>query len=249
MNFLTDNIAPEVARLGPEVWTVIRFSYGVLLLGTLLYTLPHWRRFYLSERWGGYAQSNRINDAIQNPFAATIVLTIWLVCAALIAVGKLTLAAAAINALLCRYFFVQMRWRSLTRGQGAPGFMTWWMGLAVFLLECAQRGSPSLQALALLTLQIDFTLIMLSSGIYKFTAGYPQNHGMELGMANPEWGYHAEFFRQFAPSHWLFKFLNHSAWSVQLLAALLMLWEPARFAGALSEASWRWRPTSPRMPR
>lgn len=233
MNFLTDNFATETARLGPEVWTVIRFSYGLLLLGTVLYTLPHWRRFYLSERWGGYAQSTRVTDAIQNPTVVPWLMTLWITCAALIAVGKWTLAATAINLLLCRYFFVQMRWQSLTRGQGAPGFMTWWMGVAVFLIECAQRGPASLQALVLLTLQLDFALIMLSSGIYKFTAGYPQNHGMELGLANPEWGYHADFFRRLAPGHWFFKFLNHSAWSVQLLGALLMLWGPTRFAGAV----------------
>ena len=38
-------------------------------------------------------------------------------------------------------------------------------------------------------LQVDLALIMLSAGVYKFTAGYPRNHGMELGLCNPMWGY------------------------------------------------------------
>ena len=44
----------------------VRVAYGVLLAGTLLQALPQARRFFLSERWGGYAQSSRAVDAIQN---------------------------------------------------------------------------------------------------------------------------------------------------------------------------------------
>ena len=40
----------------------------------------------------------------------------------------------------------------------------------------------------LLVLQVDLAFIMLSAGVYKFTAGYPHNHGMELGLCNPMWG-------------------------------------------------------------
>ena len=46
----------------------IRVAYGVLMLGTLLWALPQWRRFFVSERWGGYAESSREIDLIQNPF-------------------------------------------------------------------------------------------------------------------------------------------------------------------------------------
>ena len=39
----------------------------MLMLATLLQALPEARRFFLSERWGGYAKSSRDVDAVQNP--------------------------------------------------------------------------------------------------------------------------------------------------------------------------------------
>ena len=36
--------------------TFIRTAYGLLMLATLGQALPQARRFFLSERWGGYAQ-------------------------------------------------------------------------------------------------------------------------------------------------------------------------------------------------
>ena len=39
------------------------------MLATLAGTLPHARRYFLSERWGGYGQRAFIVDAVQNPLA------------------------------------------------------------------------------------------------------------------------------------------------------------------------------------
>ena len=71
-------------------------------------------------------------------------------------VGHGRVAAAGVNLLLCYYFFIRMRWRGVLRGMGAPGFIAFWLGAAVLLLELTSRHAPALHGLALLTVQVDF---------------------------------------------------------------------------------------------
>jgi len=176
-------------QLGASTLSLIRGAYGVLMLATLLQALPEARRFFVSERWGGYAKSSRGIDLIQNPIVMPVLLAAWFAAAAALVVGWATPWAALVNVILCRYFFIHMRWKGILRGMGAPGFMSYWLGAVVLLLEVTRRWAPAVFPLALLAAQIDFAFIMLSAGVYKFTAGYPHNHGMELGMCNPMWGY------------------------------------------------------------
>jgi len=206
----------------------------VLQLLTLLSTLPHARRYFLSERWGGYAQSTRAVDAVQNPAVSTALLGLWLVAVVLTIVGRAVVAATAVNVVLCYYFFVRMRWRGALRGMGAPGFISFWLGAAVFLLELTTRYAPALRGLALVTLQIDFALIMISAGVYKMVAGYRSGSGMELGMVNPEWGYWPAFWSARSPGHPVFRFLNEMAWSTEVFAGILMLIPATRMIGALA---------------
>jgi len=219
-------------ELSPQVFALFRTAYGALLLGMLLMTLPHGRRFFVSERWGGYGESTRAVDAVQNPVVYPALMVVWLASALLLIVGEWTFWAALINLILCRYFFVRMRWKSVARGMGAPGFMTYWLSAAVFLLALTRGGSPRVSQLALLVLQVDFAFIMLSAGFYKVLAGYLRNHGMEFGLANPEWGYWWRWYCRMAPGHWVFRMLNHLAWSTEIVAALLMLIPPTRALGA-----------------
>jgi hypothetical protein len=187
----------------------------------------------MSERWKGYAQSSWDVDVIQNPFVQPITMVIWFVCAALLTFGRWTVLAALINLLLCRYFFVHMRWKGVLRGMGAPGFMTYWLAAAVFLLEYTLHYAPQVRPVALLVLQVDFALIMLSAGVYKYVSGFPRNHGMELGLVNPEWGYWWRFYRNQSPNHFTIRTLNQLAWLTEVVAAVLMLIPQTRFVGAL----------------
>src|SRR5262245_47518239 len=205
-----------------------RVAYGLLLLGFLGMTLPHARRFFLSERWGGYAKSAPDVDAIQNPIVGALAIAAWIASALCLVLGWWVLAASLANLLLCRYFFVRMRWRGVARGLGAPGFMTYWLAAVVVLLELTARVAPDVRSLALLTLRVDFAFIMLSAGLYKLSAGYASNHGMELGMANPEWGYWWRVWKRVPPSHWVFRLLNHLAWSTEIVAAVLRVMSASR---------------------
>ncbi len=220
-------------ELSPAAQALLRAGYGLLLLVFLLITLPHGRRFFLSERWGGYAQSSPGVDFVQNPLAYPLLMASWLLAAGLLVVGWGSWWPALWNLLLCRYFFVRMRWRGVARGMGAPGFMTYWLAAAVFLLGLTAAAAPSVHRLALLVLQVDYALIMLSAGVYKLSAGYPRNFGMEFGLANPEWGYWWRRYSAVPPGHWIIWTLNQLAWTTEVVAALLMLVPATRFLGAL----------------
>jgi hypothetical protein len=220
-------------ELSASAQALIRVGYGLLMLATLLQALPEARRFFMSERWGGYAQSSRGVDAIQNPLVLPLLLAVWAAAAVGIMAGWASPWPALVNLALCRYFFIHMRWKGVLRGMGAPGFMAYWTGLAVFLLEYTSRFAPEQRSLALLVLQVDLALIMLSAGVYKFTAGYPRNHGMELGLCNPMWGYWWRWYAACPPGSAAFRTMNHMAWSTEIVAALLMLVPATREVGGL----------------
>jgi hypothetical protein len=219
--------------LSPEMQVFVRVAYAVTMLSTLLATLPSWRRFYLSERWGGYAKSAPDVDAIQNPFMAAVILTLWIASLLGLIFGVAPVAAATVNLLFCRYFFVRMRWKGVLRGFGAPGFMSYWTGAAVFFLEVTRHYAPRAATIALLVMLVDWAFIMLSAGTYKATAGYPHSHGMEGGMANPQWGYWWRLWKRLPPKGPLFWIFNQLAWSTEVVAGILMLIPATRLLGAL----------------
>lgn len=222
-----------IPELSAGTQAFIRAAYGVLMVLTLLQALPEARRFFLSERWGGYAASSRGVDLVHNPVVMPWLFAAWLAAAVCVAAGWAAPWAALANLALCRYFFVQMRWKSVLRGMGAPGFIAYWLGFAVFLLEYTTAYAPALRGLALLVIQVDLALIMLSAGVYKFTAGYPRNHGMELGLCNPMWGYWWRRYVRLPPDHAVYRTLNHLAWGTEVVAAILMLVPATREAGGL----------------
>jgi hypothetical protein len=233
MNALFGSDAFLYPSLGPAVLDVIRSAYASLLIATLVAALPHARRYFLSERWGGYAERGRWTDRLQNPVALPLILAVWLAANVALLVNRAVVPAACINVLFCRYFFIQMRWRGVLRGMGAPGFIAYWLAVAVLLLEYTRRLAPEIHGLALLALQVDFALIMLSAGTYKLSSGYHENDGMELGMVNPEWGYWSRFWSRLPPRSVWFRLCNEAAWQTEIVGALLMLVPPTRFLGGL----------------
>jgi hypothetical protein len=203
------------------------------MLLTLGAALPQARRYFRSERWGGYAESSPSVDVLQSPAVSVVILVVWIGSALHLVVGRFVVAAAALNLACCYYFFIRMRWKSVLRGMGAPGFIAFWLGTAVFLLELTTRHAQGLRGLVLLTLQIDFAGIMLTAGLYKLFAGYRHSQGMELGMVNPEWGYWPEFWAKWRPSHPLFRFFDEMAWGTEVVCGVLMLIPATRMLGGL----------------
>lgn len=224
------------AHISFTVQAALRASYGALLLGLLILTLPQCRRFFLSECFGGYAQSSPAVDAVQNPIVMPILVAAWFASAVLLILGRAVLPAAFVNLLLCWYFFIHMRWKGILRGMGAPGFMTTWLAGLVFFWEYASAFDPTgaLRWLVLLAFKIDFAVIMIDAGIYKLFSGYPQNNGMERGLVNPFWGYWWGVYKRLSPDHLLFKVFNHLAYLTEIGAGVLMLIPSTQALGALA---------------
>jgi hypothetical protein len=220
-------------ELGVATQALIRVAYGVLMTATLVQALPEARRFFLSERWGGYAKSQRDVDFIQNPLVMPALLAAWMAAAVSLTAGWWMPWSAGVNLILCRYFFIHMRWKGVLRGMGAPGFIAYWLAAVVTLLEVSRRFAPSVFSLSLFVAQVDFAFLMFAAGIYKLTAGYPRNHGMELGLCNPMWGYWWRSYVKRRPSSPVFWTMNQLAWTTEVASALLMLIPATRELGAL----------------
>lgn len=220
-------------QLLPETQAAIRMIYGALMTGTLLFFFRHGRRFFLSSRYGGYGDTTAKVVAVQNPLVMPLLGAAWLSATVLLTLGKWTVPAAAVNAACCWYFFVALRWSGLARGLGAPGFMSWWLGVCVLLLEFTGQLAPAARNLAILAVQVDFALIMLSAGIYKSIAGYRHNEGMNYGLANPAWSYWPRWYGRIRPEHFIFRGSNQLGWSMEILGAACMLIPSLRFWGGL----------------
>jgi hypothetical protein len=232
VNLLFDSAPWTSPSISPAVADALRMGCGVLMLITLIRLLPDARRYFLSERWGGYGERGWRVDPVQNPVVLPVLLTAWIGACIALTAGWSPTIAAAINLGCCYYFFIAMRWRGVLRGLGAPGFIATWLAAAVFLIELTRRHIPDLQGLALFALQIDFALIFLAAGIYKLLAGYRSGDGMELGMVNPQWGYWGSQWARVSPSHPVFRFFNEMAWGTEVAAGVMMLLPQTRFLGA-----------------
>lgn len=204
---------------------ILRTVYALLLLGTLVFTLPHAHRFFATRRHGGYLESSAWRDLLLSPLGRWGVLLSWLWAALSLVTGQNCLLAALLALFWARYFFVDMRWKGICRGMGAPGFMLYWLGALVFMLEYTSTYDPQgwLRSLTILTFKVDFAVIFLCAGQYKFFSGYPQNNGMDRGLVNPWWGHWHALYRRLPTHHWIFRCLNHLAYLTEIAAGLMML--------------------------
>jgi hypothetical protein len=119
VNLLLDSAPWTAPSIGPSVADALRIGCGVLMLATLVRLVPDARRYFLSERWGGYGERGWRVDLIQNPVVMPALLMAWMGACIALAAGWSPTIAAAINLACCYYFFITMRWRGVLRGLGA----------------------------------------------------------------------------------------------------------------------------------
>lgn len=231
---MTDYLA-----LSMPVQDLIRAGFAFCTLGMLMLSLPNAHRFFGTARERGYADDGPWLSVLLSPWIRAVVLSSWIAAACWLWDDKHTVFAAGVCLFWSRLFFVALRWRSLSRGMGAPGYMLYWLSALVFFLEWTRFYDPSgfLRPLVILAFKVDFAVIMLCAGQYKLFAGYPQNNGMERGMVNPWWGRMWKFYRRFAPTSLIFRFLNHCAYLGELVFGAMMLYPATGEAGGLLMAA------------
>jgi len=127
--------------------------------------------------------------------------------------------------MIFRLLFIQRRWSSVRRGCGAPGFMSHWTALWIFLVELGRQvdGTGWLGEQIFMALRMDFAVIMICAGTYKAAVGFLRGNGMEFGRVNPIWGYHWKYFFQKNPAGFYPKLMNVLAASGEIVAGILLL--------------------------
>ncbi|MBX3171749.1 MAG: hypothetical protein KF760_30340 [Candidatus Eremiobacteraeota bacterium] len=146
------------------------------------------------------------------------------------------LAASCFFYILYRHYYIDTRWSSIRRGAGAPGFMSHWTALYLVLLQLSAflDASGKLPNQIWWVMQIDFAVIMICAGTYKYMVGYLHHDGMEYGCVNPLWGYFWPVFLKLNPGHWWFRAQNWLASGVEFAAGVMMLFPPTRVIGAIA---------------
>jgi len=209
-------------QLSPRAEVLLRIVYGSLLLWQLILTLPIARYFFVSQTHRGYLEPKAWRDRIFTKQATPILMTIWIACALSLISGHAVLLAALVNVVLARYFFVHTRWQGLLRGMGAPGHMNYWFACLIACLAiCEQFDAHGILRATTVTLfRLDFAGIMFAAGVYKITAGYARNEGVETCLVNPWWSHFPNFWRRFQSNFLLYRILNHFAYGIEIVSAI-----------------------------
>ena len=127
-----------------------------------------------------------------------------------------------IPVIFSRLFFVSTRYISVGRGNGAPGFMSYWVLLYGYFYLLSINHKDWAYSIAVIQ-AIDFGLIMLSAGIYKIFAGYLKGEGIEFGLVNPIWSVFYHFWLKFSNNSLVFKFLNIASVASEIVIAILFV--------------------------
>lgn len=217
---LTTFISPEfLTRFYAGLWLV---EFGLMRRWLFM--------FYRTEDFGGYRDSYRTRCLNASVFQ-TSVIWLWIIVHLALLISASSVALLLTAVLLNHRFFVLDRWKSLLRGMGAPGYMLFWMSVAVMLNTISSEMSMQARSSVLGVLIVDFAAIMIMAGVYKLRAGYRTGFGIEYGMVNPQWSYFAGQFSKLKSNSVFFRILNELSWSLEVAGGLLLLWPSTRLIG------------------
>lgn len=191
------------------------------------------RLLFLSERWGGYAGSGRLDRIVGSPAGLLLVSVLWVSACVGLIVQRAIVASAAVLALIGYHHFVRGRWTSIARGCGAPGFVTTWLSWAALLVGLILAGAVPLPEMVAWVLIVEFALIFLVAGFYKSRSGYRSGRGVYLGLINPHWSYAPRFWRRVGSRSPLIRLLDLYGWVGELVGAALILVPATRTIGAV----------------
>ncbi len=233
-----------------DAQAAFRTFYAIFLLAQLAITVPGIRRFFSTERYGGFVASTPLRDVLYSPAVVYVAVALWVAGALGLLFDRATLTSALVAFAACRYVLTDPRWASLSRGFGAVGHMTTWSSLVLVFLELSRFSDDAggtIRAATLVVFRADLAMIMIVAGIYKLTAGYMANDGYQLALANPWWCFWSALYRRIPPRSVVFRFMNHSAYAVEILAGVAMLTPMRELGSALISLSFAYLATQLRL--
>ena len=204
---------------------LLQYQNFVMLIGSLF--VLDWFFFLPLFKVSFSPRDSNGRNGIKNSVFLYGLATVWLLSliSFMSALPLARLIGAGVLTLIFHHYFIALRWKSVRRGFGAPGFMAHWTIRFFFLVELLRCFQPSgeLVRLFLFVIQWDFGWIMICAGVYKLLVGYLKNNGMEFGKVNPFWGYHASRLGNEVQGTILPRIENYFACLVEIAAGTCMI--------------------------
>lgn len=179
--------------------------------------------YFSNSSQGGLVLSGVFSRFLTN-FRVKFVYFAWvfLCSVSLLSVGLLGFFSSFVCLLFSRYFFIYLRYRSVGRGNGAPGFMSYWTIFYGCLFQFFSIYAFNESIISTL-MKFDFAVIMLSAAYYKQKNGYLSGHGIEYGLQNQMWSYAFKRFQRFPKNGFIYKVLNFSSVITEYAVFLALL--------------------------
>ena len=210
---------------------------GFLQLALLLQLAPQVSRLFLNETHHGYGQVTRSSRVFLTPAGLVLGTCSWIGASLALVAGLHLIVSSLILFLISQYVFIRQRWVNLSRGCGAPGFTSYWLSVTAFILSVGEQIGPYALNAGISLATLDFALIFLTAGVYKFASGYTRGSGVYRGLVNPAWSYAPHFWSRRAKWRGLYKALDTYGWVGEIAGAILVLIPVTRSLGALIIAS------------
>ena len=205
---------------------MLESSYKVFYFAQLVYLFSmrsYFVRYFSREEDGGLVMGGRFSHFLTNR-NVKIIYFLW--GAGCLLTLIFTNIVASISSFIClvlsRYFFIYLRYKAVGRGNGAPGYMSYWTILYGFLFHAFHNVEAGI-TLVYTLMNIDFALIMLSAAYYKYRTGYTRGRGIEFGLRNEMWSWAYKAFRRIPLNSFVFKVLNFSSVVVEFAICILLL--------------------------
>jgi hypothetical protein len=191
-------------------------------------------QYFSNSNHGGLVLSGTFSRALTSS-RVKFVYYVWVVLCSvsLFSVGLIGFSSSFICLLLSRYFFVYLRYRSVGRGNGAPGFMSYWTILYGCLFQFFSIYNFN-ESTVYTLMKFDFAIVMLSAAYYKQKNGYLSGRGIEFGLQNQMWAYAYKHFQRYPKNGLVYRVLNFSSVVTEYVIFLaLMIPLTTKFAGFL----------------
>ena len=138
-------------------------------------------QYFSSTNQGGLVLSGKFSNFLTRARVKSIYIAWCFFCGiSFFSVGLTGFFSSFLCFMFSRYFFIYLRYRSVGRGNGAPGFMSYWTILYGCLFQLFSIFDFQQDAIYLL-MKLDFAIIMISAAYYKQRNGYLSGRGCGLG--------------------------------------------------------------------
>lgn len=207
--------------------SALNLAFLIMSLGVLV-------NAFSSSLYGGYIFSDSLRIRLRHTkWQSKTIILLWLCASILVFFGYSPIFGSFVCLVITYYFFIYLRYDSVSRGFGAPGYFITFANLSSVSLQLVQEYQPKNLDLIASLIGFEIGTIMLVSGIYKCSAGYLDGRGINVGLNNPMWAYRPRYWKSWAPNKKRTKLINWVSILGEIFGGLLLMSFKFQLAGAL----------------